>query len=619
MIFNWLQKAVDTALFRPLDIQLARLLAGSDPCLALLICKLSAEAGAGHVCLSLSAFNQASLFDGRQSELAAEIWQQAGNPQLADFILALEQSPAVNDGSQPTPLVLQGERLYLQRMWCDEGKIANFFLRQSSATSIENTATLKNALDALFPLNPTETDWQKVAAAVAATRQLSVISGGPGTGKTTTVARLLAVLLQLAGDKKLRIALAAPTGKAAARLTESLGKAIQDLPLSDSQREQMPTEASTLHRLLGAQPNSRHLRYHQSNPLHLDVLIVDEASMVDLPMMARLIDALPQHARFILLGDRDQLASVEAGAVLGDICRFAEQGYSQQRAQELSQLTGYVIAAHNAPNALAVRDNLCLLKKSYRFHQDSGIGQLAFAVNHGDGYGAIHCFSQNYHDLAWFTVSNPDDYIRLLENCVAGYRPYLSLINDGAFHEHKPLAVLALFNQFRLLCALRTGPFGVDGLNIRIEQLLQSKKLIRKSPENGSVWYAGRPVMVSRNDSVLGLYNGDIGIALRDNHGEMRVYFQLPDGTVKAVQPSRLPACETAYVMTVHKSQGSEFDHTVLVLPDTFSPLLSRELVYTAITRAREKLTLFANENILRSAIFTPTERRSGLAERLAQ
>lgn len=617
-MFSLLQKAVEVNLLRPLDIQLARLLASdSEPCLALLIAKLSAEAGAGHVCLSLGSLNEFSLFDGRNTELAAEIWHSAGLPDHGDFLAAVAASPAVSDGGLPTPLVLSGDRLYLQRMWQDEGLIADFFMRQSRPVDTQaiglTEQALRHTLDHLFELQPDDIDWQKVAAAVAASRQVSIISGGPGTGKTTTVARLLGALIQLAGQSKLRIALAAPTGKAAARLTESLGKASQSLPLSDEQQRQMPTEASTLHRLLGVQPNSRRLRYHKDNPLHLDVLIVDEASMVDLPMMARLVEALPAHARLILLGDRDQLASVEAGAVLGDICRFAEQGYSTARAGQLSVLTGYDIEGYDSPDAVPVRDNLCLLRKSYRFHEHSGIGQLAMAVNRGDGRGAIGCFRPDYNDLEWLTMSDSNDYLQLLDVCTEGYRQYLSQIKNS-----DPLSILALFNQFRLLCALRNGPFGVEGLNTRIEQALQAKKLINKLPGPGGVWYPGRPVMVSRNDASLGLYNGDIGITLRADNGEVRVYFQLPDGSVKAVQPSRLPTCETAYAMTVHKSQGSEFDHTVLVLPDSFSPLLSRELVYTAITRARNRLTLFANENIFLGAIRTPTERRSGLADRLA-
>lgn len=616
-MWTLLAQAVDAGLFRPLDVQLARLLAGNDDArLALLIAKLSAEAGDGHVCLPLASVNKATLFSGRHDDLADALWQRAGAPTLEDFLQSLSLSPAVGDGEQATPLVLDGDRLYLQRMWRDEGKVADFFLRRGAQSDGVDVKTLRQTLDGLFPDVSQEVNWQKVAAAVAATRCVSVISGGPGTGKTTTVARLLAALLMLDDSHSLRIALAAPTGKAAARLTESLGAASRELPLTDAQRGRIPSEASTLHRLLGIQFSGSRLRYHAQNPLHFDVVIVDEASMVDLPMMARLVDALPSHARLILLGDRDQLASVEAGAVLGDICRFAELGYSAPRAARLSELTGYAIAPGDSSLAVAVRDGLCLLRKSYRFDRDSGIGRLAQAVNQGDGRGALACFKQDYGDLEWRSSIDAEDYQRLLEVCVDGYRDYLEAI---AKPERDARDVLARFNRFRLLCALRSGPFGVEGLNERIELMLLRRRLIDKPAGAAGLWYCGRPVMVNRNDASLGLFNGDIGIAFHNGEGELRVHFQLPDGSIKSVPPSRLPSSETAFVMTVHKSQGSEFDHTVLALPEQYTPLLSRELVYTAITRAKKRLTLFAAQPVLLSAIATPTERRSGLVERLVR
>ncbi|CAI0963619.1 Exodeoxyribonuclease V alpha chain [Serratia proteamaculans] len=608
-----LEQAQALGVLRPLDLQFARVVAGSDePEMLLAAACLSAEAGAGHVCLMLEQLLPENLFDGRQPELAQAAWLAAGQLDVAGWQRRLSASAAVGDGSTAMPMVLQQQRLYLQRMWQNEGEVAEFISSDSLPQAVEE-AELRAILDQLFGEATDEPDWQKIAAAVAATRRIAVISGGPGTGKTTTVAKLLAALVQLAEGRRLRIQLAAPTGKAAARLTESLGSAGKQLALTPEQRALFPTEASTLHRLLGAQPNSQRMRYHSGNRLHLDVLVVDEASMVDLPMMARLIAALPAQARVIFLGDRDQLASVEAGAVLGDICRFAEQGYSVARAEQLSRLTGCLLKGESAQAEAAVRDSLCLLRKSYRFDANSGIGQLASAVNTGNGKLALAALDGRFSDVSGYPLAETQDYQALLDACVTGYRDYLQQVVAGA----DAVAVLAAFGRFQVLCALREGPFGIAGLNERIETGLQRAGLIQRKPGAAGRWYSGRPVMIGRNDSALGLFNGDIGIALRDETGELRVHFQLPDGSIKSVQPSRLPAHETAYAMTVHKSQGSEFDHTVLVLPNHFLPVLTRELVYTAITRARRQLSLYAIDAVLMRAIRTPTQRRSGLAERL--
>ncbi|MCW6543332.1 exodeoxyribonuclease V subunit alpha [Yersinia ruckeri] len=610
-----LEQAVSDKLLRPLDVQFARMIARDDePLMQLAAAYLSAETGAGHVCLSLDRLHPDRLFGGRQPLLAQSLWQAAGKPELVQWQAGLRASDAVSDGSLPTPLVLQQDRLYLQRMWQCEGEVAEF-ISHAEANEVIDKEKLKDILNNLFGASSTEIDWQKVAAAVAVTRRISVISGGPGTGKTTTVAKLLTALVQLNEGRRLRIQLAAPTGKAAARLTESLGKASRQLPLSESERKLFPDQASTLHRLLGAQPNSQRLRYHQGNPLNLDVLVVDEASMVDLPMMAKLIAALPAKAQVIFLGDRDQLASVEAGAVLGDICRLVESGYSPTRAEELSELTGCSLQGKVAEKTATIRDSLCLLRKSYRFDEQSGIGQLALAVNAGNPKQALSVFQGNYADIERFPLSDTEDYQRLLQDSVAGYQHYLQRIAEEA----NPVAILTEFSRYQLLCALRTGPFGVGGLNERIEQMLNKKGLIRRIPGPSGRWYPGRPIMIDRNDSALGLFNGDIGIALYDADGELRVHFHLPDGSIKSVQPSRLPSHETAYVMTVHKSQGSEFEHTALILPNYFLPVVTRELVYTAITRARKRLTLYCSDSVLTSAIRTPTQRRSGLVERLMQ
>ncbi|KAA5928077.1 MULTISPECIES: exodeoxyribonuclease V subunit alpha [Pantoea] len=608
-MLSLLLQAVEKRLLRPLDIQFARLVATeSQPALLLAAACVSAEAGEGHVCLPLSNLCEDSLFAGRQPALAQAIWQAAGAPD--DWSSRLADWPAVSDGSRVTPLVLSNQRLYLHRLWHSEGRVADFFAVQEIKTAFDMRAA-GDVLNSLFGDQPE--NWQKIAAAVALTRKTAVISGGPGTGKTTTVAKLLAALIRL-NPGALRIQLAAPTGKAAARLTESLGRALQDLAVSDEERRRFPAEATTLHRLLGAQPDTQRLRYHAGNPLHLDVLVVDEASMVDLSMMAKLIAALPAHARVVFLGDRDQLASVEAGAVLGDICRCTESGYSLARAEQLALLTGCTLQGSDDRQAPVVRDSICLLQKSYRFDASSGIGQLAKAINRGDAEQVRAVFAAAHDDVSYQTLNSAEAYQVMLDEVAQGYQPFLQLIRQQA----EPAEVIAAFGSYQLLCALRDGPFGVQGLNQRIEQRLMQLQRIRR-PGIGSRWYAGRPVMITRNDSALGLFNGDIGITLRDEEGNLKVFFPLPDGSIKAIQPSRLPSHETAWVMTVHKSQGSEFEHTALVMPTQFLPVLTRELVYTAITRARKQLTIYSEPGVFQRAVQLQTQRRSGLVERLGE
>ena len=471
-------------------------------------------------------------------------------------------------------------------------------------------------------------NWQKVAAAVALTRRFAVISGGPGTGKTTTVTRLLAALIEQSSEHAAHlpeIKLVAPTGKAAARLTESIGRAVAQLPVSPELKAAIPTESSTLHRLLGAIPGSAEFRHHRDNPLHLDILVIDEASMVDLPLMYKVVDALPKHARLILLGDKDQLASVEAGAVLGDICSFHALGYSVAQGQMLAQLTGYTtLTGHNQHSGMA--DSLCMLQKSYRFDARSGIGQLAKAVNAGSAQKVDLVWQRQFADIEHMALSS-EHYRAMINTLVEEYSHYLHRIDtpqcddDGQVEtmNHKAKAVLDTFNRCRLLCAVREGDFGVAGLNHRIEKALAVRKRIQMQDE---LWYHGRPVMVTRNDHGLGLYNGDIGICMRDDtdpEPRLKVYFELPDGSVKSVLPSRVPEHETAYAMTIHKSQGSEFDFTLMILPPEFSPILTRELIYTGITRAKKRLALYADMQVLKRGIKVRTERASGLVERLGE
>ncbi|WP_070962533.1 exodeoxyribonuclease V subunit alpha [Vibrio sonorensis] len=468
-------------------------------------------------------------------------------------------------------------------------------------------------------------NWQKVAAAVALSRNFAVISGGPGTGKTTTVTKLLAALIEQASrsGEQPEIKLVAPTGKAAARLTESIGKAVSQLGVSQELKDAIPTQASTIHRLLGALPHSAEFRHNSNDPLHLDILVVDEASMVDLSMMFKLIDALPNHARLILLGDKDQLASVEAGAVLGDICSFHTSGYSDTHAKMIADMTGYEAIKRNTTSLPSIADSLCMLRKSYRFDARSGIGQLARAVNKGDKHAVQKVWQAGFTDITHWPLSG-QAYSQMLQDMVEGYQEYLEktrhFSKQGATvgdNSDSAKQVLAAFNHCRLLCAIREGEFGIVGLNQRIERALTARRLIAPGDR---LWYHGRPIMVTKNDHGNGLYNGDIGICMYESEEEgarLKVYFELPDGAIKAVLPSRVPSHETAYAMTIHKSQGSEFEHTLMILPPDFSPILTRELIYTGITRAKKRLTIYSDSKVLIKGIASTTQRASGLVDRL--
>uniref|UniRef100_UPI0025DD8F0A exodeoxyribonuclease V subunit alpha n=1 Tax=Thiocapsa sp. TaxID=2024551 RepID=UPI0025DD8F0A len=598
---------------------------------------------------------------------------------LRDWQAALAHPDLVGNGVGDTPLVLVGSRLYLRRYWRYEQAVrAGIDDRSARSQSLQGALpieAMRSLLERLFP--PARTlgqtaDWQKLACALAARSAFSIITGGPGTGKTTTVVRLLALLQALAlaeplPDQRLagrplrplRIRLAAPTGKAAARLNESIAAAVASLPLDDLAqgevvRAAIPITVSTLHRLLGSRPDTRRLRHHAGNPLALDVLVIDEASMVDLEMMAAVLDALPANARLVLLGDKDQLASVEAGAVLGELCGRAREGhYTPNTRDWLEGATGEHIPADFVDPAGTLLDqSVVMLRHSHRFSADSGIGQLAEAVNAGDPAKVRDIWTRGYADLALVALHSTEDAAfrsLVIEGAATppadpqrgdgsrqaqtdahlprhGYRHYLDTLREGqpardadaSAYDVWARDVLQAHGRFQCLCALRRGPWGVEGLNQRIAGLLHDAELIPAS----SGWYLGRPVLVTRNDYGLGLMNGDIGITLtRPAPGErdwtLRVAFPAGDGQdgIKWILPSRLQAVETVYALTVHKSQGSEFRHAALVLPETLSPILTRELLYTGITRARAHLTLVrpGGDQVLEQAVQRRVLRASGL------
>ena len=657
MVFSDLKKWHQAGLLGATDLYFAEFVAeldgGGDPLLPVSAALVSRYKADGHVCLDLRSVSEKNHYNEAYLAIIETL------PPEPEWSERLRQCSVVGLPGDYCPLVLdKRSRLYFYRYWLYEKRLADVLkLRTIGDVTGEgyDPDLLRSGLDRYFPAtgNDEKIDWQKIAAAVAVMKRICVISGGPGTGKTHTVAKILALLLEQPWPAKPRIKLAAPTGKAASKLGESIRMAGTTLDCSAEVRAAIPQEAATIHRLLQTRSGNRGFGYNEENRLPVDIMIIDEASMIDLALMSHLTQALPDRARLMLLGDKDQLASVEAGSVLGDICdRSNVHPMSSRFRQKIEYLTGQKITNgdQKTGSRSCLRDNIVQLVKSYRFDAKSGIGALSRAVKAGNADAAVRILhSGTDRSVRWIQIGSAEDfYHRLRDAVIQGYRAYLRI--------EQPIKALETFGRFRILCAVRKGPYGVESVNRFSEQILKEQSLISTTVHGPGGWYHGRPVMITQNDYQLGLYNGDIGLALNDSASAVnqrlsdkrtagmtavdpiqshlfasrmrspydgvegqgiRLILNDADGNRRSLPVYRIGSCETVYAMTVHKSQGSEFDDVHIVLPDTDSPVLSRELIYTAITRARHRVCIWGAEKVLRSAIGRRIQRTSGLRDAL--
>ncbi len=633
---NFLQKLQNTKQFSPLTIQLVRFLSqksGEKNPVVLTATTLTAQGIlSGHTCCDLTDDNtKQKLFELSEQKIKEE--------KLREILI---KSPLVNDYTdsppQPDdnrPLVLEGSRLYLRRYRQYETDIAeNIKKRLQIQRKDRDFSALKPIFSKFFPNKNTQTDWQKIACCLSLFSPFFILTGGPGTGKTTTVVKMLALLQTnafLQGKKPLQIALTAPTGKAAARLQEAIRNQLANLPedklpWEKSWDELFATKATTLHRLLKMQFLTKEMRHNAKNPLPYDVVLVDEASMLDLELLHALLTATPMETKLILLGDKNQLASIEAGYVLGSLCSRAEDGhYTPETCQNLQAICDETIPKNLQDlNGTDLDQSTVLLRKSYRFQDKSGIGEAANALQKKEisqtenltADNFLHFFD-NFSDLSLF-VEEKATQTQLINFVLQQYESYIvKLQNSPQDPDTWAKELLQELKTFQLLTPLHDGEWSVNEINRRITIAFQKKMNIKES-----TWFHGRPLLITGNRPQLKLLNGERGIVLMcEQNGEQKLQAAFADeetGKIRWISPRRLGAVETAFALTVHKTQGSEFDRCSLVLPPYPSQVLSRELLYTAITRAKKHFSLFLpQKSVLSYTLNKKLVRTSGLAYKI--
>ncbi|MCG8338669.1 MAG: exodeoxyribonuclease V subunit alpha [Proteobacteria bacterium] len=584
-------KEVYHSVFSDIDVRFARLmidLAGVKPSHPLfpvssLLCHFTLTKR--NSCLDLATLSGKSLHDILDfADIEEPDQKEIALPDMDTLAQQLRDTSPVGIPGEYTPLVLdERNRLYLFRYWEYEQKLAAGIADRIHSEAGKRTKGSGQLLDQLFPDPKTDPDWQRRAADSAVSGRLTMISGGPGTGKTHTVTSILALLIS--EHPELAISLCAPTGKAAARLQDSIQKAKKQMSfLNPRILNRIPERAGTIHRLLGVRKGSASFKHNPGNPVIADVVVVDEASMVSLAMMSKLIQAIPKQTKLILLGDKNQLSSVEAGAVFGDIC---DAGRSLARLSE----------------------SIVELQYSYRFEQSPGIGEISSFINQGDVDGVLK------------TVKKATDNSLVLQDQPKSGQ-LKSKLNQLVTSRIKPLLEakslaegFVALEQFKILCSYRKGEFGVEAVNRAIEQLLVEQGVIKGQQDI----YKGKPIIVKQNDYQVNLYNGDTGIIWPDKNGRLRAYFPAGKQIFSDIGITRLPPHQAAYALTIHESQGSEFSDILIVLGDKASPLLSKELLYTAVTRAKANIEIWADRELLSFAITNTVQRQTGLQQKLRQ
>lgn len=606
-IFILMKEALQKKMIRPIDFYFGEFISQKNSILMLVATCVSYENSNGHIYLPIKYFKKNYFFSVFNQKLVEKILIILGKK--AKWEEELLKHSSVGNGSILTPLVLFKKKIYLYKMWKAEDNILKILDKEYKPKI--NKKICSRILDNLFPTN--KKNIQKIAVALTLINNITFIVGGPGTGKTTTILKIIIALIK-SSKKSIKIQLSAPTGKATTHLNEIVKNNIFNLYLSEKEKKNIPYNALTIHNLLGIQKISQKSFFERNSVSRLDVLIVDESSMIDILMMEKIFCSVSENTKLIFIGDHKQLRPIEAGFILKDICYYANYGYNSKTLDYIKELTKYIfLKKSNKKKSNFISNKICTLKKVYRFNKNSGIYFLSNAIYKKNKEIIANLFKNTIKNIFFHETNSIKQYKKMIEYITSNYKNFWDKIHKKT----KIKEIIKTFQSYQVLCMLNHSPFGVYALNQQLEQDMHKKKMIKYFYVNDKTWYIGKPIVITKNNECLEVFNGNIGITNVSEKGILQVSFLQANDNIQNIPVKILRDYETAWTTTVHKSQGSEFTNTILILPNFYSQILNKDILYTGLTRSRETLNIFSTKDIFLKTIAKKIDIKNSLIDRI--
>lgn len=597
-MMNLLKKAVQKKIINQIDFDFATFLDKKNNIIMLVAACISYENRQGHIFLPIQYFEKNNFFSSFNQKFIKKILIIL--KKKINWEIELLKHSSCSNGYRPTPLVIYQKKIYLYKMWKSKNNILDY-LSTNHITKKINKKKCLVILNNLFPNK--KKDFQKISAATALLNKIVFIIGGPGTGKTTTILKIIIALIK-STKKIIKIQLSAPTGKATTHLFEMIKNNIFDIYLSKKEKQSILLAPKTIHQLLNIHKISQKSIFNKNHLLDLDVLIIDEISMVDILMMEKILFSVSKKTKLIFIGDQNQLRPIEPGSILRYICHHIKYSYNTKNILNIEKITGYkLLNKIKTKIAILISNNICTLHKNYRFNQHSGIYILSHAVINQKIEIIKNACNNKIKNIFFYQINSIQKYNNMIEQLSLKYTYFWKMIQN----QKNILNIIQTFQQHQILCVLNDGLFGVNVLNIKIEENMYHKKMIKYIDINKELWYIGKPIMITKNNPYLNVFNGNIGITNINHNGVLQVSFLKENNTIHNLPVKILKHYKTAWVITIHKAQGSEFINTTLVLPNVYSSYLNQDIIYTGITRSQKTLNVFSNKDTFIKSIFNKT------------